>query len=322
MSRLVDKGACFFPQHELQALTKIPANIETASALSVPGTELLFTNGVRATATMTTILGIPQRPLLKVLRNSNLPDTIVDIDTLDALHSVQTVIATKLYLYYPRGQAWWLKLGLTSGEFESDGDARNMLLGGRYHGRLLGFLVRFYEISRTSSNPPFPDGHFVCDDDNDVETCHGFLLAVYVNDLSGNKAQFFRRYQRDRPEPVTILSESDLESAQFLRHAHERLVDYHLYDNTNGNYTGAEVTAAFRGVEPPPMGVLSTWNVAVPWAGGAWHSWTDLDNVDKAISPLVDHNIFVVNEAYSLLHGWAEGSVKNADGTHSKCFDL
>ena len=158
------------------------------------------------------------------------------------------------------------------------------------------------------------DGHVVCDDPDDVDTCHGFLLAVYVNDLSGNKAQFFRRYQRERPEPVTILSNSDMESAQFLRHAHERLVEFHLYDNTEGGYTGAEATAAFRGVSPPPMGVLSTWNTAVPWAGGAWHSWTDLSNVDKAMAPLVDHNILVVNEAYSLLHGWAEGSIKNSDG--------
>jgi hypothetical protein len=56
-------------------------------------------------------------------------------ETLDALHSVQTVIATKLYLYYPRGSVWWRKLGLTMGDFEHPGDARNMLLAGRYHGK-------------------------------------------------------------------------------------------------------------------------------------------------------------------------------------------
>jgi hypothetical protein len=44
---------------------------------------------------------------------------------------------------------------------------------------------------------------------------------------------------------------------------------------------------------------------------------TDLDNVEKAMEPLVDSEIYVVNEAYSLLHGWAEGSLKLADRT---CF--
>ena len=142
MTRLIDQGACFFPNHELQAVTKIPADLETSTALSIPSTELAFTNGVKATASMTTILGIPQRPLLNVLRNSNLPDTVLDVDTLDALHSVQTVVATKLYLYYPRGQAWWLKLGLVSGDFELEGDARNMLLGGRYHGTYAQTLLQ------------------------------------------------------------------------------------------------------------------------------------------------------------------------------------
>jgi hypothetical protein len=58
---------------------------------------------------------------------------------------------------------------------------------------------------------------------------------------------------------------------------------------------------------------LSTWNTDIPWAGGAWHLWTDLNNVETAMQPFVDHNIYVINEAYSLLHGWAEGSLKLGD---------
>jgi hypothetical protein len=303
MQRLIDAGACFYPYHNLDRLVKVaPANLQTggssnggtdasssSSSLSTTlQTELYFANGVVATATRATILGIPQRPLLNVLRNSNFPDTVLDIATLDALHSVQSVIATKLYLYYPRGHAWWLKLGLRSGEFSSDGDARSMLLAGRYH-----------------------DGHYICDDDNDVETCHGFLLAVYANDLSGNKAQFFRRYQRDRPEPVTILSNSDLESAQFLQHAHDRLVQYHLYENTNASYTGFEATSAFANVNPPEFGVLSTWNEAIPWAGGAWHTWYVCylyiaDIVDVVVSWLGNSN----SPALSiLLWFWIENQI-------------
>ena len=126
MRRLSEGGACFYPYHELSSLKKIDDLT----------TELYFANGVTATSTMTTILNVPQRPLLNIVRNSDFDTAgLLDSETLDALHSVQTVIATKLYLYYPKGSAFWLKLGLRSGDFESDGDARNMLLGGRYHGK-------------------------------------------------------------------------------------------------------------------------------------------------------------------------------------------
>lgn len=151
------------------------------------------------------------------------------------------------------------------------------------------------------------DGHVECDDDNDVETCHGFLLAVYVDDLSGNKAQFFRRYQRERPEPVTFISNTDLEGAEFLKHAHARLEEFHLNVFDGGNYTGSEAATVFAETSPPTFAVLSTWDTAIPWAGGAWHLWTDTGNIELAQQPFVKDNIFVVNEAYSLLHGWAEG---------------
>lgn len=138
-------------------------------------------------------------------------------------------------------------------------------------------------------------------------------MAVYVNDLSGNKAQFFRRYQRERPEPVTIISNTDLEGAEFLKHAHSRLEEFHLYNNPNATYTGSQAQTVFSTTSPPVFAVLSTWNTDIPWAGGAWHMWTELDNVETAMQPFVDYNIFVVNEAYSLLHGWAEGSLKLGD---------
>jgi hypothetical protein len=129
MSRLVNAGACFYPFHELRSLSKV----ENGSG---DMTELRFTNGVVATANLTTILNLPQKPLMAVVRNSNFDEAgLIDAPTLDALHSVQAVIATKLYLYYPRGNVFWRKLGLIAGDYEFAGDARNMLLGGRYHGR-------------------------------------------------------------------------------------------------------------------------------------------------------------------------------------------
>jgi hypothetical protein len=300
MKRLVDGGACFYPYHELKSVTKVDAPDGDGQI-----TKLYFANGVTATATMSTILNVPQLPLLSIVRNSNLDASgVLDAATLDALHSVQTVVATKLYLYYPRGSVFWRKLGLVSGEFEYAGDARSMLLGGRYHGKQLEVGLRASHIQNELLITNFgflnTDGQVECDDDSDLDTCHGFLLAVYVNDLSGNKAQFFRRYQRESPTPVTIISNTDLEGSEFLKHAHSRLEKYHVEVNVAGNYTGFEATQIFSETEVPTFAVLATWNTAVPWAGGAWHMWTDLSN-------------FVVNEAYSFLHGWAEGSIKLAD---------
>jgi hypothetical protein len=131
MRRLVDGGACWYPYHELTSFKKV----DDATNPNGSVTELSFANGVTATATFTTVLNMPQRPLLNVVRNSDLDAVgMLDFETMDALHSVQTVIATKLYLYYPKGHVWWHQLGLRTGDFETDGTARTMLLAGRYHG--------------------------------------------------------------------------------------------------------------------------------------------------------------------------------------------
>jgi hypothetical protein len=120
MTILVDDGACFFPRHELTSIDyKESDEVKT----------LGFANGVSAT-TEELILNIPQRPLLKVLRKSNLPlDPEGESVIFDGLHSVQTEIVTKLYLYY--NNSWWYDLGLTNGDFEMAGDARDMPLRGR-----------------------------------------------------------------------------------------------------------------------------------------------------------------------------------------------
>lgn len=145
MQRLSDAGACWSPYHELTSFVKVPDASNSQGAV----TELHFNNGVTATATITTILNLPQRPLLEVVRNSDLDAKgILDFSTLDALHSVQTVIATKLYLYYPKGSVWWHQLGLFSGDYEASGDARRMLLAGRYHGTCDMYAACFVFVFR------------------------------------------------------------------------------------------------------------------------------------------------------------------------------
>lgn len=225
MQKLVDGGACFFPRHELKSISHHSDGTNTLS----------FSNGVIASNVPHLILNVPQRSLLKILRKSEIPfvDGINEEHELfEAAHSVQSEVVTKLYLYYD--DAWWYKLNLFNGDFDFPGDAQEMLLKGRYH-----------------------DGHVECNSSSD---CHGFLLAVYAHDFGGNKAQYFRRYQRDRPEPVTIISNTDTEGAAFLRHAHNRLKEYHLYNTENATYSGFEAQQVFDSSAEPSFAVLATWN--------------------------------------------------------------
>lgn len=157
MQILVDQGAMFFPRH---SLSSFHTNVTGVTAHT-----LYFSNGVVATAS-DVILNVPQQPLLRILRESIIPMNDENLKQVyDAVHSVQPEVATKLYLYY--SNAWWPKLGLFNGDFSMPGDARNMLLEGRYH-----------------------DGHIKCDSTG--KNCYGFLLAVYAHDFAGNKAQYFR----------------------------------------------------------------------------------------------------------------------------------
>jgi len=57
-------------------------------------------------------------------------------------------VVTKLYLYYSK--AWWYELGLTDGDFEMAGDARNMLLQGKeilFFGKELVLHLRKYLLT-------------------------------------------------------------------------------------------------------------------------------------------------------------------------------
>ena len=54
------------------------------------------------------------------------------------------------------------------------------------------------------------------------------------------------RYQRERPEPVTILSGATPEGAAFLAHAHERLLECHVYME-DPPYTAYEASTVIGG---------------------------------------------------------------------------
>ena len=80
MQRLSDKGTCFYPFHELKSLKRLTnfdlldGSVSRTGANTTTVSELYFANGVTATATLGTILNVPQRPLLNIVRESQFDD--------------------------------------------------------------------------------------------------------------------------------------------------------------------------------------------------------------------------------------------------------
>ena len=111
---------------------------------------------------------------------------------------------------------------------------------------------------------------------------------------------------------MTIISNTDKEGAIFLEHAHSQLRYFHLYENVDASYTGFQGEQDFNSAILPEFAVLATWNPSTLGAGGGWHGWTDLSSVDKVIAPLNSYGIHVVNEAFSFVQGWDEGSLQMA----------
>ena len=280
MRRVTDAGVRYFPTHKLVSMTKVESS-----------THLHFENGIKAAAGRV-FLNIPQRPLLEVLRGSESLLTPEQAkEAYSGAHAVQTEMVAKVYLYYPN--AWWYDLGLTNGEFADEGDATNMPLKGRYH-----------------------DGHVKCADPVKRTGCDGFLLSTYIHDYAGETSMYFRRFQEERPEPVTIVSNNTAEGRIFLEHAHKRLMDYHsALPAGTISLPQYEINKKLsRARAPPEFAVLATWNNATVGSGGGWHGWTDLDRVNTAKFPFPESlNIDVINEAFSNVQGWAEGSLQHAD---------
>jgi hypothetical protein len=191
------------------------------------------------------------------------------------------------------------QLGLRNGNFAADGDATKMLLKGRYH-----------------------DGHVKCTDDADPSTCHGFLQAVYAHDFSGEANMFFRRFQSDRPTPVTMISNATVEGAMFLEKAHESLTEYHKYAANANGYTYADAVQKVEKSSKPYFAVLATWSAATRGAGAGWHGWTDLRYKEEAENPLADLRIHTINEAFSNVQGWADGSLQRADEVLQSVWDV
>lgn len=245
-----------------------------------------------ATITNELILNLPMRPTLSLLRESELPPHQSSSpassweETWRNLLACHTNYAVKLYLCYPR--AWWIEnLGREEGSF-SYGSLESKTtphLAGRYH-----------------------DGPVVCPEGQQstaADRCDGCLLVHYTSfqdfDESG---AYYRQFQADREEPVTIITNETVEGAIFLSDVHDSTM------SVNGH------TSLAGTIDPPPQAVLATWNMASPGFGSGMHSWNDNTKQPAASKALEQFGIYLTNEAWyqnTNTGRWAEYALSLAE---------
>ena len=277
LNELTILGVRFFPLHELVKMTE-PVSQKTLATRDwtrgrwQPRFELTFANGATAVSAIH-ISNIMQQPLFSVLQKSDLSfynpsygSTPERSDALNALYLPKPNTACKFYAYYE--DAWWRRLndqfghpltpaGLeisrsgSSGSYHEDApDGMSMPLAGRYH-----------------------DGHSKCNADG---TCYGYLMMVYTSSRSGsNPCEFFEQYQVSHDPPVSTFTADTPIGDYLLKHAHQRVVNYHLSQNVTLSPTIIN--------SPPTSAVLSLWNANAKGFGGGWDGWRQ-GGIDDPIS--------------------------------------
>ena len=246
------------------------------------------------------ILNLAMRPTLTLLRESELPPHQSSSpassweETWRNLLACHTNYAVKLYLCYPR--AWWIEnLGREEGDFSygSLGSKTTPHLAGRYH-----------------------DGPVVCPEGQQstaADRCDGCLLVHYTSfqdfDQSG---AYYRQFQADREEPVTIITNATVEGAVFLSDVHDSTM------SVNGH------TSLAGTIDPPTEAVLATWNMTSPGFGSGMHSWIDNTKQPAASKALEQFGIYLTNEAwYENGSGrWAEYALSLAENFLTNHFGL
>lgn len=264
------------------------------------------------------IFNTPQRPLFRILQNSNLV-RITEFNA--ALNMPFPLIATKLYLYYD--DAWWVYLNKTTGSL-NDPNFGN---------------ATTYNDTNLFTTPPlrgrYHDGDWKC---NAAGKCHGLFMFTYSADNGGTynsggqglditpyggvvpRSYWNLAVNPDFTKPYVILDGASSTGWEIIKSAHDKLMAWHV---TNGSPIPEPYASTY-----PTQVIIGMWDPQLEWSGGAWHSYkngnrggrvsTNYTDVREAvpvasIKPFEDEEVYVANEAFSAVQGWAEGSLIMAE---------
>lgn len=246
-------------------------------------------NGAFVTASAA-LLNIPQRPLLKLLRNSGPPFSSV---FPAPLYDPAPFPIMKLYIHY--NDAWWRNyLGLDAGFFEN-------LNTNASH------VIHMHAVPAQSPAPlkgQYHDGDVRCDGPNGL--CRGYLQALYDG---GTAVDYFKIYHPWEGDSVLELSPKSAEHRELLSQVHAALVALHRPALDKANIT-EKVSKML-----PDSGVMSIWSEGVDGIHAGCHVPKPGDHPKPenlpaaALVPFEGWPIYVANEAYGPVPCFAEGSL-------------
>jgi hypothetical protein len=255
------------------------------------GVQLQLDTGAVVTANAV-LLNIPQRPLLKLLRNSGQPFSSV---FPAPLYDPVPFNIMKLYVHYE--DAWWRNyLGLNSGFFENNNTGTS------------SHVIHMHAVPAQSPAPlkgQYHDGDVRCDGPGGA--CRGYIQAVYNG---GAVVDYFKIYHPWEGDSVVQLSSSkSVEHRELLSKVHTALVALHRPALDKANVT--EKVAKML----PDSGVLSIWSEGAEGIHAGCHVPKPGDHpkpVDlptAALTPFPGWPVYVANEAYGPVPCFAEGSL-------------
>lgn len=293
MRRARAKGVRFFRRMELTAVEAASATHEAAEGGGMSLTFLAHTRtDPEVVFTQHLLLNLPQLPLLRLVQASpflwpQAPPSVDGQTCLDPLYVPSTTTNMKLYVHYT--DAWWRNvLNLTTGEFRNTDsqDLQQAPIAGRYH-----------------------DGDVRCD-----PQCRGYLEAFYTPYMAEKELgiRYYQSFSLNIGAPYTVLDNSTSDGRAFLAKVHASLVRLHA-----PQLAAAGALERVR-AQGPTEAVLAVWDAKVEHYGCATHtmkpgSIPPAEVPARSLAPFQGREVYVANEAFSSVQGWAEGSLVMAE---------
>jgi hypothetical protein len=207
--------------------------------------------------------------------------------TLRAMYAFTELTATKTFLHYD--QAWWVKAGLTKGIINTDETFKH---------------IRFHQ------------GHVVCANSSNVDTCRGLFLASYqIAHIHEHKGFDWDKDGPHTSGPLYVARRSDARDAYFLDLLHTRLMTImsNLVPNT-------------ASIPPPTFGLFANW-VEDPWNRCGAHQGVNSIPAGTqeltAIRPLPNEDIYIAQlDWMASFGGFAEAPLIMAERVVHRYFNL
>lgn len=122
-------------------------------------------------------------------------------------------------------------------------------------------------------------------------------------------------------KPYVVLDATTWQGRELLNKVHTSVVGVH-------DRAGIEIPAPFKAT-PPTQVVVTVWDQAVTNVGGAWSHYKKGNQESApnrvpgaAMAPFTGEALYLANEAWSTISGWAEGSLIMAENVIMKFFGV